>query len=85
MIASIYYGGLKQKWSLGSDNQNFTIKNLLNNYVMDVENASTQIYVGILCYKYHGDDNQLWKLRKYKNYPDVFYIENVKSGLVLEI
>lgn len=52
---------------------------------MDVENASTQIYVGILCYKYHGDDNQLWKLRKYKNYPDVFYIENVKSGLVLEI
>lgn len=61
------------------------IRNLLNSNVLDVENGSPAIYAGILCYKYHGYENQLWKIQKYKNYPDVFYIENVKSGFVLEI
>jgi hypothetical protein len=66
-------------------NQNFVIKNALDNTVLDVENGSSSIYANILCYKHHGNDNQLWKIQKHKNYPDTFYIQNVKTGYVIEI
>lgn len=53
--------------------------------VLDVEGGSASIYATIICYKHHGDENQLWRIHKYQNYGDVYYIENVQTGLVLEI
>lgn len=85
LIATTYYNGLKQQWYLISSNENFVIRNALSTSVLDVENGSSSVYTGILCYKHHGDENQLWKIHKYKNYPNVYYIENLKTGYVLEI
>lgn len=36
LIASHFYGGLKQQWTLGMSNENFVIRNMLNSNVIDV-------------------------------------------------
>lgn len=51
--------------------------------VLDVEGGSASIFAPIICYKQHGDENQLWRIHKYQGYADVYYIENVQTGLVL--
>lgn len=76
---------MKQQWYMGIANENFVIRNLLNNNVLDVEGASSTEYTPIITYKYHGNLNQVWRLRNYNNESNVYYIENLKSGLVLEI
>ena len=61
------------------------IKCLLNNTNLDVEGASSTIYTPVLCYKTHGNKNQLWRIVKENDVEDAYKIENVKSGQVIEI
>ena len=58
---------------------------MLNGNALDVEGSSTKVYTPIICWKYHGKRNQMWRLKKYGEDPTAYYIENIKSGLVLEI
>ena len=68
-----------------SMNETFLIKSLANASVLDVEGGSSTTYSPVLCYKHHGNKNQLWKVFKENSVENAFYIANVKSNQVLEI
>lgn len=80
---------MKQQWCLKRFAEQFVIQSGLNlEIVLDVEGANSAIYSTILCFKYHGKENQLWRLKNYQNpkkpnEKDAYYIQNVNSGYVL--
>ena len=85
LIASNYTGASKQKFMFSTMNEVFMIKNLANGSVLDVEGGSSTTYSTVLCYKHHGNKNQLWKVFKESSVENAFYIMNIKSNQVLEI
>lgn len=46
----------------------------MNNNYFDVQGGSSSVYTPILCYKGHGNKNQLWRLVKENSVPDAYKI-----------
>ena len=58
---------------------------MFNDYALDVEGSSKKEYAPIISYKFHGKRNQMWRLKNFGNEANTYYIENIKSLMVLEI
>lgn len=55
-------------------NQEFIIRSNFNNMALDVDGGSSSVYAKVLTYKQHGNSNQVWKIKNYKDSTDTYYL-----------